>query len=335
VLGVQDPAAYSGTSASQRQQSAYQQPATGKPPGASAIPCPEAVPSTTLPADCVPVHSTAMPPTQQNQTTVPTTSTRAVLSESNDPGSCSTDSPSEEPKNVGSSVYDTIFVFTREAEAALDASHLPAQDLADSDYDFTEGDLRRVMAGYASKRSQTTDQLMTRTLREARLLQQAQQYGAVPVRFELPDGVVVQASFPATTPLEDLIALIRNVLRPQFLTSVYLFTAPPKQELVDLKRSLYLAGLVPAARIFVGFKGEAQILSKQGCLKAEIMAKLGEPPSRRAAMATKARAEESDNPRSRNATAQQLPNAQQQLPPQDVGERQQRRATPNWLKLSR
>lgn len=49
--------------------------------------------------------------------------------------------------------------------------------------------------------------------------------------------------------MQDLVA---QCVVPELSSSLYLYTAPPKQVLTDLDSSLYAARLVPAAHIYMG-----------------------------------------------------------------------------------
>jgi tether containing UBX domain for GLUT4 len=172
-----------------------------------------------------------------------------------------------------------VHVFTRQAEAERDAAQLAAAapPLDESAYDVTEGDLRRVMAGYAARRNQEERGLMTRQMREAQEAARAAACGPVAVRLELPDGHVLQATFAATAPLEELRAVALRALAPAAGASCHLFTAPPKVVLRDMAATFYAARLAPAARVHVGFAGDVE---GGPLLRPEVAELLGEPPAR-------------------------------------------------------
>jgi len=125
---------------------------------------------------------------------------------------------------------------------------------------------------------------MTRQMREAEEARKAAAYGHVPVRVEFPDGIIIQAFFPATSATQDLVSFVKEALIPEAASAFYLFTAPPKVELKDMPATLYAAGLVPAARVHVGFRGSALNRLPQQTIRQEIMSLCGPPPSRTLAM---------------------------------------------------
>lgn len=208
-------------------------------------------------------------------------------------------------------------------------------ELDEAAYEFTEGDARKVLAGYANaRRNAESRTLMTKQMREAEQERKAAAYGRVPVRVELPDGHVVQATFAAVEKLQALHSLVASVLVPEVASAFYLFTAPPKVELKDPGVSLYAAGLVPAARVHVGFRNAAALPEYKGCLNDEAMALLGDPPARAEAMGRPAKTvfeqkegSEGDERAPANRTAG----------PAAEGEGRPRRpkaGMPSWMKLS-
>lgn len=157
-------------------------------------------------------------------------------------------------------------------------------ELDDEAYEVTEADIKIQLAGYAARRAAEEKHLMTRQMREAEEARKAAAYGHVPVRIEFPDGIVIQALFPATSAMEELVNLVKEALVPEAASTFHLFTAPPKVELKDMSVTLYAAGLVPAARVHVGFRGFASQGLPQQTLRQEIMSLCGPPPSRASVM---------------------------------------------------
>ena len=66
----------------------------------------------------------------------------------------------------------------------------------------------------------------------------------------------MQASFQATEPLAALHSFVRACLLPGS-PSWYLYTTPPKQVIKDLRPTLFQAGLVPAAIVYLGIQEAA------------------------------------------------------------------------------
>ncbi len=104
----------------------------------------------------------------------------------------------------------------------------------------------------------------------------------------------VQANFQATEPLSSLQTFVKACLTPNG-PSWYLFTTPPKQVLKDARPTLFQAGLVPAAIVYIGISESpasssmSHIDSAQEpqngfpsksdhLLRPELMAVLGEQP---------------------------------------------------------
>ena len=192
-----------------------------------------------------------------------------------------------------------IFVFTRLADIEEEAARVAPVAGEEHDegwYEVTEADVRVQMAGYAARRAQEGKMLMTQQMREAEAARKAASYGNIPVRIEFPDGMVVQASFAATAPLAELRDLVESALSSEAAAAgFYLFVTPPRTELKDMSASFYSQGLVPAARVHVGYKNvvggggggggtSPSSSSSSPSLKPEVMALSGKPPSRAAAL---------------------------------------------------
>jgi len=186
-----------------------------------------------------------------------------------------------------------------------------------------------VMAGYtAARRASEQRTLMTRQMREAEMARKAASFGQVPIRIEFPDGMVLQASFAATETLEQLRSLVQGVLIPELASCFYLFVTPPKTEFKDMQISLYKAGLVPAARIHVGFRDLSALLKDKPSLKLEIMSLQRDPPARYVAMGRLD---------SKRVTEQQQEEEEEARPGKTTneGKRSQKSgAVPSWMKLS-
>lgn len=207
-------------------------------------------------------------------------------------------------------------------------------ELDEAAYDLTESDARRVLASYAAaKRNADQKHLMTRQMRENEVARKAAAYGQVPVRVELPDGVVLQASFAATESIGELKALVESVMIPEAAACFYLFTTPPKVELKDVDMTFYAAGLVPAARVHVGFRGIDATLQGKSCLKEEVMALQGEPPARSVAMG---KPEVERGPERQAEKAGDGEAAPRPRPAAEGGgqRRQKTAGVPSWMKLS-
>lgn len=149
------------------------------------------------------------------------------------------------------------------------------------DYEFSERDYHVMMSGFASTRAKQSRGLMTRQLREAEEQQRIASYGPIPIRIEFPDGYIIQASFPVTTPLRQLHELVYKVLHPSYRLQFHLFTTPPKKAFKpkDLDElTLYSAQLIPAARIHVG----VETMPEQVAVLDEPIAasRTSEPPSK-------------------------------------------------------
>lgn len=124
----------------------------------------------------------------------------------------------------------------------------------------------------------------TSELREAEQRTRAQQFGPVMVRFHLPDQSIIQATFSASDTISSLQSTVMSCLAPGLAPAppnpagmppqhsgskqtqglrtssskgFYLYTTPPKVVLNDLGSTLYQAGLVPAAHVYVHIDEQA------------------------------------------------------------------------------
>jgi tether containing UBX domain for GLUT4 len=255
--------------------------------------------------------------------------------------------PSPSPTPAGETDAGNIFagrpihVFSREQEIQEDAARASpaATELDESAYEVTEADVRRQLATYAkNQRAEQGKYLMTKQMREAEQAKKAASYGAVPVRVEFPGDTVLQASFPAVAPVAELHELVKTALLPEAAKNFYLFTTPPKVELKDMSVSFYAAGLVPAARVHVGFKGGAGGGEKSpSCLRPEVAALMGRPPSRAEALgldekkSSEGVAEDEAGPSGSRAAA---PKAAAGGTVQGEPKRARPGGVPSWMKLS-
>lgn len=130
-------------------------------------------------------------------------------------------------------------------------------DLPADFYNFTADDYQAVMSGWAKQRQSAAGPLKTQKLREEDERRRVQQFGPVPVRVHLPDGVMLQADFKAIETIGALHRLVQQCAASG-LPKWYLYVTPPKQVLKDLDLSFYKAGLVPAANVVVGMDGQLQ-----------------------------------------------------------------------------
>jgi hypothetical protein len=121
-----------------------------------------------------------------------------------------------------------------------------------------------------------------------------------------------------------------------------LFTTPSKTELKDMSVSFYAAGLVPAARVHVGFKGGAVGGGGGGkkeqfsCLRPEVATLMGRPPSRAEALgieekkSTEVVAEDAAEPSGSKARATMTAGGTTEEEPK----RANPGGVPSWMKLS-
>ncbi|KAK9826039.1 hypothetical protein WJX74_007186 [Apatococcus lobatus] len=151
-----------------------------------------------------------------------------------------------------------LHVFRRSqaiADPPPDDMHTAAEEPSDAFFELTQDDLHRMMAGFnRSSKAGDGQGLKTGKMREQEASQKAARLGPVPIRIHLPDNLILQASFQATDPLAALQSFVKACLLPT-LPSWYLYTTPPKQVLKDLQPTLFQAGLVPAANVYLGISG--------------------------------------------------------------------------------
>nr|CAB3487438.1 unnamed protein product [Digitaria exilis] len=94
--------------------------------------------------------------------------------------------------------------------------------------------------------------LKTRKMREAELAaQRAKRTNAV-MRVRFPDGYILEADFPPSERIHNLVELLMKVLaRPDL--PFYLYTVPPKKRILDTSQDFYTAGFVPGANIHFSY----------------------------------------------------------------------------------
>ena len=227
-----------------------------------------------------------------------------------------------------------VHVFTREAEAEEDASRvsLEGPELDESAYEVTEADIRVQLAAYARRQAQEGKHLMTRQMREAENARKAASYGPVPIRVEFPNNFVLQASFAAAAPLAELQELVRAALTPEAAAKFYLFTTPPKTEIKDMSVSFYAAGLVPAARVHVGFKNWEPAGAGESFLRPEVVKMMDKPPARGVTMGKEEKKVSSEE----NVAGAGPPGSNQGASGSAQGEPKRKKSggMPSWMKLS-
>eukprot|EP00951_Prasinocladus_malaysianus_P014452 scaffold109917_cov52-Prasinocladus_malaysianus.AAC.1 len=106
---------------------------------------------------------------------------------------------------------------------------------------------------------------MTKAMREREAQARAVRMSPIPVKIVIPGHYIVQANFRATDDTNVVQTFIHACLRPE-APKWYLFTSPPKQ-IVSPGKTLFAAGLVPAAKIFLGFEEKGQHKQAQTTLR--------------------------------------------------------------------
>ncbi|GAB4818950.1 hypothetical protein N2152v2_005996 [Parachlorella kessleri] len=238
-----------------------------------------AVPSTGAPAGA---HGPGVPPDEANAGTArPGPHQQQPVEHQREP-------QQQQQQHASVAVFgQEVHVFTREAELALESSHMALSDRApdESFYEFGEGDLQKAMAGFSRARAEAeSSHLMTKQMRANEEARRAAAYGPVTIRVSLPDGHVLQATFQASHPLSKLRGVVRRAVVEGLGDRLSLYTTPPKVLLKDMDTNFYQAKLIPAARVHVGIQG--QPASPQGAplLRPEVLQLVGPPPDKAAAL---------------------------------------------------
>eukprot|EP00192_Tetraselmis_astigmatica_P011428 CAMPEP_0117649282 /NCGR_PEP_ID=MMETSP0804-20121206/883_1 /TAXON_ID=1074897 /ORGANISM="Tetraselmis astigmatica, Strain CCMP880" /LENGTH=374 /DNA_ID=CAMNT_0005454997 /DNA_START=248 /DNA_END=1372 /DNA_ORIENTATION=- len=173
--------------------------------------------------------------------------------------------------DIESSVGRPFYLFSQDELA--DVSESRNGEESEEFYEMSPGDYFVLMAGAKAKASKD-GMLMTQAMREAEATKKAQKLGAVRIRIVLPERLILQASFRATDKLSDLMEFVKRCLDPA-ATGWYLYSTPPKQVMEDTKPTLYQAGLVPAAKLYLGMHAA----SDKSLLRPEVLAHRTFPPT--------------------------------------------------------
>ncbi|GFR44634.1 hypothetical protein Agub_g5922, partial [Astrephomene gubernaculifera] len=142
------------------------------------------------------------------------------------------------------------------ADAAEATPTAPTAEEGDEFFELTPEELAGMLRSQQSRRqAEEAGGFKTRAAREAEERARAGAWGRVAIRAHLPGGLILQATFAATETLAALRAALTSVLPAALAPAAYLYTAPPRTVLPpgpQDARSLYAAGLVPAAHVHLG-----------------------------------------------------------------------------------
>lgn len=136
------------------------------------------------------------------------------------------------------------------------------EEVDDSFYKFTAEDYRRVAAGYARRAAQNA-RFVTRAKRMEMHEKKVNAAGPATIRVLFPDGNVLQAKFHARETLAALADVVGKCLLSE-VAPFYLYTAPPKKAIEDLKMNFFDAGFVPGALVYFAME------PREGCTEERL-----------------------------------------------------------------
>lgn len=107
------------------------------------------------------------------------------------------------------------------------------------------------------RRSRESQGFTTKAMRDLEMLKKKKIYSHAQLRIQFPDGTILEAKFLP----KERISLVKKVIQEECLmrASAYdfdLYVAPPRRKLEE-KETLEAQGLVPAAKVFLSWKGGA------------------------------------------------------------------------------
>jgi len=184
---------------------------------------------------------------------------------------------------------DQVYIFS-ETEMTKTAKQLSD----DIDYDINENDILMLHASLTKKTSPSI--LKTQKMRDDEMQRKLHNLRPAPIRIEFPSGTCIQISVPGNSKVGSIYQRLQSILKPEVFADLYLYTVPPKTNLSQMDQSILAAGLLPAARLKVGFESPKDFESPLDIIKPEFSSRLGtEPPQREADQDYRSRKE--DNPK--------------------------------------
>jgi hypothetical protein len=175
------------------------------------------------------------------------------------------------------SIDEQVYIFN-ESETASDAKHLSSE----IDYDVNESDILMLHAGLAKKIKPAI--LKTQKMRDDEMQRKLQNLRPAAIRIEFPRNILIQFCVPGNSEVGTIYQKLHSILKPEIFADLYLYTVPPKTKLLQMEQSILAAGLLPAARLKVGFKSSKDLKNPWDIIKPEFSSRIGiKPPQRETA----------------------------------------------------
>ncbi|CAG8474650.1 325_t:CDS:2 [Paraglomus occultum] len=145
----------------------------------------------------------------------------------------------EEPK-----FFDRNVKVYNPPPANMQITHI---ELPDSFYELTPTELKYLIAMQKAKNTALENAVLkTKAVREQEEVARERKYPKTLIRIRFPDRTQLEGSFLSKEPVEELYKFVREAVRTP-AREFYLFIAPPKKVLDDMRISLYKAELSPAS----------------------------------------------------------------------------------------
>ncbi|XP_043724798.1 plant UBX domain-containing protein 1-like [Telopea speciosissima] len=160
-----------------------------------------------------------------------------------------------------------IRVFETSATSLNESATMTLND-DESEDEFTAEDYFRILATKKEDKF-----LKTRKIREAEEAARRSRITKAIIRIRFPDNCTLEVKFHPSETLQSLIELLMKVVaRPDL--PFYIYTTPPKKQMVDMSQDFYSAGFVPGAIVYFSYdlqEGDNAAETSAPFLRDEIM----------------------------------------------------------------
>ena len=147
------------------------------------------------------------------------------------------------------------------------------------DYDINENDILMLHASLAKKIRPAI--LKTQKMRDNEMQRKLQNLRPAAIRIEFPHNILIQFCVPGNSEVGTIYQRLQSILKPEIFADLYLYTVPPKTKLLQMEKSIVAAGLLPAARLKVGFKSSKDFTNPLDIINPEFTSRIGMKPLQR------------------------------------------------------
>ncbi|XP_024518664.1 plant UBX domain-containing protein 1 [Selaginella moellendorffii] len=155
---------------------------------------------------------------------------------------------------VRSLIGRDLRVFVNPAALEAPIQHATGKEEAESDefYELTPEDYARLVSKKREERF-----LKTAKIRDAEAAARRSKFAKATLRVQFPDSIIVEADFSPLDLVVELVTMLEKLLlKPEI--PFHLYTTPPKQILKDYNVTMYDAGLVPGALVYLSYNNDFQ-----------------------------------------------------------------------------